>query len=217
MVANMQSYRTPGTPGQHIAKLKEEHMDKAISSEQQALYHSGVGMLLYLLKHSRPCLANPVRELAKALDGANMATYKELMRVIKFILDTKSYSLKVKPKIESKDQPWILTIFTNSNYAGNSDTHISVTGFCVFLLGIPVSWKSHVQKSVMLSSSEAEFVVLPEAAKEVKFVVQVLQSMGVEVKLPIIVQVDNVGAMFIAKNVTTSQHTKHIDLCYHYI
>jgi len=71
MVANMQSYRTPGTPGQHIAKLKEEHMDKAINSEQQALYHSGVGMLLYLLKHSRPCLANPVRELAKALDGAN--------------------------------------------------------------------------------------------------------------------------------------------------
>ena len=70
-VANMQSYRTPGTPGQHIAKLKEEHMDKAINSEQQALYCSGVGMLLYLLKHSRPCLANPVRELAKALDGAN--------------------------------------------------------------------------------------------------------------------------------------------------
>jgi len=153
------------TPGQHIAKLKEEHMDKAISSEQQALYHSGVGMFLYLLKHSRPCLANPV--LAKALDGANMSTYKELMRVIKFVLDTKSYSLKVKPKIEGKDQPWSLTIFTDSNYAGDSDTHISVTGFCIFLLGIPVSWKSHVQKSVTLSSNKAEFVALSEAAKEV--------------------------------------------------
>jgi len=217
MVANMQSYRTPGTPSQHIAKLKEEEMDKAISSEQQALYRSGVGMLLYLLKHSRPCLANPVRELAKALDGANMAAYKELMRVIKFVLDTKSYGLKVEPKIESKDQPWSLTVFTDSDYAGDSDTRISVTGFCIFLLGVPVSWKSCAQKSVTLSSSKAEFVALLEATKEVKFVIQVLQSMGVEVELPMIVRVDNVGAMFIAENVTTSQCTKHINICYHYV
>jgi len=41
--------------------------------------------------------------------------------------------------------------------------------------------------------------------------------MGVEVKLPIIVQVDNVGAMFIAKDVTMSQHTKHIDIHYQYV
>ena len=41
--------------------------------------------------------------------------------------------------------------------------------------------------------------------------------MGVEVKLPVIVRVDNVGAMFIAENVTTSQRTKHIDICYHYV
>jgi len=217
MVANMQSYRTPGTPGQHIAKLKEEEMDKAISSEQQALYRSGVGMLLYLLKHSRPCLANPVRELAKALDGANMAAYKELMRVIKFVLDTKSYGLKVKPKIESKDQPWSLTVFTDSDYAGNSDTRISVTGFCIFLLGVPVSWKSHAQKSVMLSSSKAEFVTLLEATKEVKFIIQVLQLMGVEVELPVIVHVDNVGTMFITENVTMSQCTKHINIRYHYV
>jgi len=35
-----------------------------------------------------------------------LIAYKELMRVIKFVLDTKSYGLKVKPKIESKDQLW---------------------------------------------------------------------------------------------------------------
>jgi len=35
-------------------------------------------MLLYLLKHSQPCLANPLQELSKALDGANEADLKEL-------------------------------------------------------------------------------------------------------------------------------------------
>jgi len=42
-------------------------------------------------------------------------------------------------------------------------------------MGVPVSWKSCLQKSVMLSSSKVEFVALSEAAKEVNFVVQVLK------------------------------------------
>jgi len=62
-----------------------------------------------------------------------------------------------------------------------------VTGFCIFLLGVPIVWKSTSQKSVTLSSSEAEFVALSEAVKEIKFVVQVLELIGVKVKLPIIV------------------------------
>ncbi len=41
-------------------------------------------------------------------------------------------------------------------------------------------------KSVTLSSSEAEYVALAEAAKEVKFVYWLLQSMGMKVKTPII-------------------------------
>ncbi len=108
-------------------------------------------------------------------------------------------------------------MFCDSNYAGDADTRISVTGYCLFLMGVPVSWKSHSQKSVTLSLSEAKFVALSEAVKEVKFVVQVLQSIGIEVELPVVVRVDNVGAIFIAENVTTSQRTKHIDVRYHYV
>lgn len=44
-------------------------------------------MLLYLLK-SRPDLSNAIRELTKCLDGAAPATYKEMLRVVKFALDT---------------------------------------------------------------------------------------------------------------------------------
>jgi len=62
-------------------------------------------------------------------------------------------------------------------------------------MGVPISWKSCVQRSVTLSSSEAEFVALSEATKEIKFIVQVLLSIGIEVMLPVIVCIDNVGAI----------------------
>ena len=131
-------------------------------------------MLLFLLKHSRPCLSNPVRELSKVVDGANKAAFKELLWVIKFVLDTCNFGLKIEPNLVDKDAPWSLTVFCDSDYTGDTDTRISVTGFCVFLLGVPISWKSRAQKSVTMSSSEAEFVALSEAAKEIKFIVQVL-------------------------------------------
>ena len=72
-------------------------------------------------------------------------------------------------------------------------------------------------KSVMLSSSEAEYVALLEAAKEIKFVYQLLIGMGMKVKLPIVVCVDNLGAIFMSENVLVSQRTKHIDIHYRFV
>ena len=97
------------------------------------------------------------------------------------------------------------------------ETRRSVTGFVIYLRGVPVSWKSRGQKSVTLSSTEAEFVALSEAAKEIKFIVQVLESMKLQVEFPIIVRVDNVGAIGLSKNLSTSQRTKHIDVRYNFV
>jgi hypothetical protein len=95
--------------------------------------------------------------------------------------------------------------------AGDKDTRISVSGYVIFLLGVLISWKSKRQKLVALSSSEAEFVALTEAAKEVKCIVQILLSMGIPVKLPVICRVDNGGAIFMAENINTTSRSKHID------
>jgi len=66
-------------------------------------------------------------------------------------------------------------------------------------------------------SSKAEFVALPKAVKEIKFVVQVMQSIGISVKVPIIVRVNNIRAIFMLQNLMMSQRTKHIDIRYHFI
>jgi hypothetical protein len=41
--------------------------------------------------------------------------------------------------------------------------------------------------------------------------------MGIPVKLPVILRVDNVGAIFIAENVLTSSRTKHTDTRHHFV
>ena len=67
-------------------------------------------------------------------------------------------------------------------------------------------------KRVVLSTTEAEYMALSEVVKELKFIVQLLQTMNIEVELPITVYVDNVGAIWLSNNRTTSDRTKHIDI-----
>ena len=55
-------------------------------------------------------------------------------------------------------------------------------------------------------------MALSEVVKELKFIVQLLQTMNIEVELPITVLVDNVGAIWLSNNRTTSERTKHIDI-----
>ncbi len=74
-----------------------------------------------------------------------------------------------------------------------------------------------MQRSITLLSSGAEFVALLEAKKEIRFIVQGLLSIGIEVALLVIVCVDNIGAIFMAENVSTSPRTKHVDILYHFV
>jgi hypothetical protein len=106
--------------------VKPTEETEKIDGNLQSKYHSGVGMLLYLIKYLRPDLANAVRELSKFMDGANLAAYKEILRVEKFVLDTKDYCLKFNPIFENEE--WGLVSYSDSDWSGNPETRISVTG-----------------------------------------------------------------------------------------
>jgi hypothetical protein len=53
--------------------------------------------------------------------------------------------------------------------------------------------------------------------KDVKFVAIILEAIGIEIELPIIMYCDNVGAMFMAENATATVRTKHVDARYHFV
>jgi len=146
---------TPGTPGYVGVKARDE--SSLILPEQQTMFKSGVGTLLYLPKHSRPDITNAVRELSKTMDGATQCQWKEMCRVIKFVLQTSELRLKVWPvQDDSNKQTWKLKALSDSNFANDADTRISVYGYIVYYCGVPVSWKGKGMRSVVLSTTEAE-------------------------------------------------------------
>ena len=104
--------------------------------------------------------------------------------------------------------------YSDSDFAGNKESRISVSGFMILFNYAPISWRSKAHHIVALISSEAEYLELSEASKEVKFIWMLLKSTRLEVKMPITVRVDNVGAIFMSENVTTSKRTKHVSTRY---
>ena len=86
------------------------------------------------------------------------------------------------------------------------------TKVVLYVLGMPSSWQLKVQRSLILSSSEAEWVVLSETAKGVMFMVKLLQSLKMSVELPVIIRIKNVGTIYIMGKVSATSHIKH-EIC----
>ncbi|KAL7572873.1 hypothetical protein ACA910_004527 [Epithemia clementina (nom. ined.)] len=204
--------KTPGTPGYSTVRTKEK--TECVPPEQQTFYRSGVGTLLYLTKHSRPDICNATRELSKAMDGAGERHMKELQKVIKFVLSTKDNGLRIEPRLEEK---WSLEAYSDADFATDQDTRISVYGYVIYFMRVPIAWKSKGMKSVVLSTTEAEYVAASEVVKELIFIINVQKSTEVNVQYPVTVYVDNIGAIWLANNQNTSERTKHIDVRSHYV
>ena len=138
-----------------------------------------------------------------------------MLQVIKCILDTKDLGLKIVPTLQNGI--WQLDPFSDSDFANDKVTRISVYGYVIYFCGVAVGWKSKSMRSVVLSTTEAEYVVISEVVKEIKFVYQLFESMDVKVPLPIKVRVDNIGAIWLANNSGVSERTKHVDTRAHFV
>jgi Reverse transcriptase (RNA-dependent DNA polymerase) len=109
-------YTTPGTPNQIIVcpETEEDQLDP----ERQMKHGSAVGTLLQFVKHSCPDIANPVRELSKCMDKATEAAYKEMLRIVKFVLDTRNFGLFLRPTAIDSDGSWSITVYSDLNWIG---------------------------------------------------------------------------------------------------
>jgi hypothetical protein len=162
--------------------MRPQEGDVLIGPEKQTEFRSGVGMLLYLIKHSRPEISNPVQELTKIVDGATPGHWKAMERKIKYVLDTDNYALKIKPN--KKNGVFTLGGVSDSEFGGDKDTRISVYGYLQFFCGGLIAWMSKAGKSVTLSSMEAEYFGTSELAKEVIFAKQILRHHGSHSGIP---------------------------------
>ena len=72
-------------------------------------------------------------------------------------------------------------------------------------------------KTVVLSTTEGEYVVVSEVVKEIKFLYELLRSMEIKIPLPIKIKVDNVGGILLANNSGASERTQHVDIRAHFV
>ena len=79
-----------------------------------------------------------------------------------------------------------------------------------------VSWKSKKQMCITLSSMEAEYMALCQAVKESIWMVDFLWDIGISIHNTMVINANNQGAIALAKNPVFHDHSKHIDIQYHF-
>ncbi|KAG7340680.1 integrase core domain containing protein [Nitzschia inconspicua] len=129
-----------------------------------------------------------------------------------FVIDTKDRGVLIKP-----DKKQGVFAYCDSDFAGDLGNRRSITGFLIYLFGVPISWKSKQQGGVTLSSSEAEYYAISEVSMELKFVKMVMDFLDIEPGGTMKVFVDNLGAIHLANNASSGSRTKHIDTRLHFV
>ena len=99
---------------------------------------------------------------------------------------------------------------------GDLDGRKSTTGYVYIMGGTAVSWVSKLQKIVALSTTEAEYVAVTEASKEMIWLKSFLEELGHSQEESVL-HCDSQSAIHLAKNPAFHARTKHIQVRYHFI
>jgi hypothetical protein len=99
---------------------------------------------------------------------------------------------------------------------GDLDSKKNTTGYIFTLGGTAVSWKSKLQSKVALSTTEAEYITISEAVKEMIWLKSFLKELGKERDVSPLFS-DSQSALSLAKNLVFHSKCKHIQLKYHFI
>ena len=123
---------------------------------------------------------------------------------------TKSFCLKFTK--DSSD----LVGFVDSDWGSDKRDRKSYTGYVFKLSGGVISWKSTKQRTVALSSTEAEYMAICEASKEAIYLKNLLFEL-VGISKPVLLYNDNQSAHKLCNNPLFHDRTKHIDIKYHFV
>jgi hypothetical protein len=102
--------------------------------------------------------------------------------------------------------------FADANWVGSPLDRQSSTGYCTFLGGNLVTWKSKKQTVVARSNAEAEYRAFSQTASELTWLQHFLREIGFPALTPISLFCDNQDAIHIVSNPVFHERTKHIDV-----
>ena len=101
---------------------------------------------------------------------------------------------------------------SDSDYATNPDDRRSISGGRVFVNHVRISFRSVTQKFVTLSVTEAEIAAGVMVAQDMLYIYRLLESLELEVELPMLLEMDNSGAVDIANSWSDGGRTRHVNM-----
>src|ERR1044072_7598891 len=167
------------TPLANHFKLSLEQSPKT-EAEQQAMskipYVSAVGCLMYAMVCTRPDLAQAVSQVCKFMSKPGKKHWEAIKWILRYLRGTSDRGIMF-----SREQTVPSVVgYVDSDYAGDLDDRRSTTGYVFTLAGGPSCSKSSVRPIVAMSTTEAEYMAVAEAAKEALWLTGLVRELGVE-------------------------------------
>ena len=179
---------------------------------EQVPYREAVGSLMYLATGTRPDIAYAVSTVSQALDKPTKADWNNVKYILRYLKGT--YQMGIL--YQTGYQTGVLTMYSDADYAGDISTRRSTSGVVCQYMGGPVSWLSQKQKSVALSTTEAEFMAASEAAKEIIWLSRLFSEITTLTETPVL-KIDNMSSVKLVKNPTFHRRSKHIEVRHYFV
>jgi hypothetical protein len=106
--------------------------------------------------------------------------------------------------------------YADAAYA-NQDDLKSTTGYVFLGSGGAITWKSKKQSVIALSSTEAEYIALSEAGREVVWLRNLYGELGFPQNTTTVIKGDNEGSIVLTEIPQFHQRSKHIQIRYHWV
>jgi len=124
-------------------------------------YKRLIGKLIYLTV-TKPNITFVVRVLSKFIHQPRETHWLAAMRVLPYIKSCLGKGLVYK-----KYKHIRISLYSDSKYANDRGDRKSTTGYCTFVGGNLVTWRSKKQDIVSRSSAEAEYRAMSHTACEI--------------------------------------------------
>jgi len=199
---------TPADP--HI-RLERPSPEFEATAEARRQYQSAVGSLMYAMLGSRPDISYAVSKVSQYNSNPDSTHWTAVKRIFRYLAGTPNRGLCYGIHGQGAG-------FTDADW-GSGEDRKSIGGYTFMLNGAAICWTSKKQTTVALSSTEAEYMALTQAVKESIWLQAVLQDLraGKHRKEIKTINIDNQGAIALARNPQFHARTKHLDIQYHFV
>ena len=193
------------------ANLHLEEAKSPLVSVTKATMLSLVGKGIWLATTTRPDIAVAIGNLARSMVEPMEEHWIAAKQLLRYLRGTVDVGLQFGGGIGERHGFNRRTLFavSDSDWGTDRVDSKSRSGWIVELNG-PVHFGSKRQSTVALSSTEAEYYAITEAACDVIALRMTLSDLGMPMKEPTTIMTDNEGAEKMIKNPIHHHQTRHI-------